>query len=298
MVGREMTFALGVDIGGTFTDAVAIRDTGEIFIGKSDTTSHDFSNGVLDALSDLVSNARVSLPDLLRQTMFFGHGTTVGTNALITKRGAKVGVIVTKGFEDTPFIQRAVGRLAGLSETQIKNQVALRQPRFLVPRKLVMGVTERIDCFGEIVVPLDKNEAARIVEELVAARVEAIAICLLGSFANPLHEQEVKQIVCAAAPGLMVTTSSELIPKIRENARLNSTVIDCYVGKRVEHYLQRLAERLTGFGVSTRVNVMQMFGGLTDIDNADSQGLSRRRRAQGAAAGTVPHTQVSPAMRR
>ncbi|MAF50322.1 MAG: hypothetical protein CMM10_18865 [Rhodospirillaceae bacterium] len=263
-----MVFALGVDIGGTFTDAVAISGEGAVFTGKSDTTPDDPSDGVIDALGNLAGHVDMSLPDLLGQTIFFGHGTTVGTNSLINKRGAKVGLVVTKGFEDTPFIQRSVGRIAGLSEIQIKNQVVLRQPEFLLPKSAVRGVAERIDCFGQVVVPLDRDEARRAAESLIGAGAEAIAVCFLWSFANDQHEHEVKEIISAIDPGVMVSISSELIPKMRENARLNSTVINCFVGKRVVHYLARLEQRLADLGLATPVNVMQVFGGLTDMNNS------------------------------
>lgn len=261
-----MLFSIGVDIGGTFTDAVAINELGGVFVGKSDTTPRDFSEGVVNALTEVAGQIGTSLRELLEQTVFFGHGTTVGSNSLITKRGAKVGLIITKGFEDTPFIQRAVGRLAGLSEIQVKNQVALRQPEFLIPKKFVMGVAERIDCFGEVIVPLDKVEAKEVAKKLIAEGVEAIAICLLWSFANNTHEQTIKDLVKEIDPDIMVTASSDLIPKIRENARVNSTVINCFTGKMVNKYLAELKKRLISIGLSARVNVMQVFGGLADID--------------------------------
>src|SRR5512143_2442612 len=101
-----MIFSVGVDIGGTFTDAVAINESAAVFVGKADTTPRDFSEGVVKALTEVANQIGISLQELLKQTVFFGHGTTVGSNALITKRGARVGLIITKGFEDTPFIQR------------------------------------------------------------------------------------------------------------------------------------------------------------------------------------------------
>ena len=107
-------FHVGVDVGGTFTDTVAIDDGGSLFVGKAPTTPDEIASGVLASLADLARNAGCDVPALLRDTAFFGHGTTVGTNALVTRRGARVGLIITAGFEDTPFIQRAVGRLAGL----------------------------------------------------------------------------------------------------------------------------------------------------------------------------------------
>jgi N-methylhydantoinase A len=261
-----MVYSIGVDIGGTFTDAVALSDSGMVFVGKADTTPKKLTEGVVNALTEAAGQIGISLEQLLQQTVFFSHGTTVGTNALITRKGANVGLIVTKGFEDTPYIQRAVGRLAGLSEAEIKNQVVLRQPTFLIPKRLVKGVTERIDCFGQVAVPLDEQEAEAAVKTLIAAGVESIAICLLWSFANNSHEQSIKRLIEKMYPETMVTASSDLIPKIRENARLNSTVINCYVGGSVNRYLIELKQRLESLGLSARMNVMQVFGGLADID--------------------------------
>lgn len=261
-----MVFSIGVDIGGTFTDAVAISESGKVFVGKSDTTPRDLPKGVVDSLTQVADQIGISLREMLHQTVFFGHGTTVGSNALIMKRGAKVGLLITRGFEDTPFIQRAVGRLAGLSEMQVKNQVVLRQPEFLIPKRLVMGVTERIDCFGQVVIPLNMDEVKEVSRRLIKEGVEAIGICLLWSFANNVHEQRIKAMIQELDPHLMVTASSDLIPKVRENARVNSVVINCYVGSSVNRYLGDLKDRLVSMGLSTRINVMQVFGGLADID--------------------------------
>lgn len=264
-----MTYSVGVDIGGTFTDAIAINESGEVFEGKADTIPKNLTDGVINALNEVSKQVGTSLEELLRHTTFFGHGTTVGSNALITRRGGKVGLIVTKGFEDTPFIQRSVGRIAGLSEQEMKNQVSLRQPEFLIPKRLVKGVGERIDCFGRVIIPLDESEAAEIVEELFEEGVEAIAICLLWSFTNKTHEQGIKALVEQRHPEIMVTASSDLIPKIRENARMNSTAINCYIGSSVNHYLAELKSRLASLGLSARINVMQTFGGLVDINRVD-----------------------------
>jgi N-methylhydantoinase A len=261
-----MPYSIGVDIGGTFTDAIVINEAGKVYEGKTDTTPRKLTDGVVNALNEVSTQIGISLRTLLQQTTFFGHGTTVGSNALITRRGAKVGLIVTKGFEDTPFIQRSVGRIAGLTEREIKNQVRLRQPEFLIPKGLVKGVTERIDCFGQEVVPLDRIEAEETVEELVEKGVEAVAICLLWSFTNNTHEQSIKTYIEQNHPQLMVTASSDLIPKIRENARTNSTVINCYIGSSVNRYLEELKSRLVSLGLSARINVMQTFGGLVDIN--------------------------------
>ena len=261
-------FHLGVDVGGTFTDTVAIDEGGRLFVGKAPTTPDHIVSGVIASLEDLARNAGRDLPSLLRSTGFFGHGTTVGTNALVTRRGARVGLIMTAGFEDTPFIQRAVGRLAGLSEEEMRQQVSLRQPVPLVERKYIAGVIERVDMNGRVLMPLLPEEAERAVRVLLDQDVEAIAVCLLWSFLNPVHEQLIAQTVKRLAPQLPVSLSTQLAPRIRENARCNTVVIDAFVGGVVKGYLGELQKRLDGEGLARPVASMQCFGGVTEAQYA------------------------------
>lgn len=257
-------FNIGVDVGGTFTDSVAINDEGSLFLGKAATTPTHIAVGVLASLEDLARNASVDLREMLENTHFFGHGTTVGTNALVTRRGARVGLLITAGFEDTPYIQRAIGRLAGLSEEEMRQQVSLRQPLPLVDRSNIVGVTERIDANGNVILPLDKEEAERAVQELLEQKIEAVAICLLWSFLNPAHERLLQDTVQLLAPGLPMSVSHDLAPKVRENARCNTVLIDAFIRGIVLDYLAEIRSDLSSRGFARSMASMQCFGGVTD----------------------------------
>ncbi len=257
-------FNIGVDVGGTFTDAVAVGEDGGLNLGKAPTTPERIADGVIASLEDLARNSGTSLTGLLGQTRFLGHGTTVGTNALIIRSGARVGLLTTAGFEDTPFIQRAIGRLAGLTDEQLRHQVSLRQPVPLVERACIRGVVERVDSRGQVVIALSQKEAERAVGQLIDQGVEAVGICLLWSFLNPSHEQLLAETVRALAPDLQLSVSSEFVSKIRENARCNTVIIDAFVKGKVRDYLSDLNERLGGLGFSGSVASMQCFGGVTD----------------------------------
>lgn len=261
-------FNVGVDVGGTFTDSVGVDDTGKLFIGKAPTTPDSIADGVVASLKDLARNAQRDLPGLLVETRFLGHGTTVGTNALVTRRGARVGLLITAGFEDTPYIQRAIGRIAGLSDEEIRQQVSLRQPVPLVKRRCIVGVVERIDSKGQVVISLLQEEAERAVRRLLAQNVEAIAICLLWSFLNPAHERLLAETVKGLAPRLPLSVSYDLAAKIRENARCNTVVIDAFVRGKVQNYLSNLQMQLSEQGFRQSVASVQCFGGVTDSQHA------------------------------
>jgi len=268
-------YIIGIDVGGTFTDTVAIdcdnsSFTQGIFHGKASTTSQDLTEGVLNSLEDLADQMGMKLDQLLDRTLFIGHGTTVGTNALITRRGAKVGLITTKGFEDTTHIQRAVGKIAGLSELERKHRTVVRQPTPLISKQFIRGVVERIDCFGKVVVPIDEKHIREIVQELLDLKVEAIAVCLLWSFLNNSHERKVKDVIQEMAPDLPLTLSSELVPKIRENARSNSTIINAYIDKICKEYHKSISRELRKRGFRFNIASMQVFGGVTDCNRVDS----------------------------
>jgi N-methylhydantoinase A len=255
---------IGVDVGGTFTDTVAIDESGNLFVGKAPTTPDHIVDGVIASLEDLARKAEHDLHSLLGTTHFLGHGTTIGTNALVTRRGARTGLLITAGFEDTPFIQRAVGRLAGLSEEQMRRQVSLRQPVPLVERKCIAGVVERIDMNGRVLIPLLPEEAERAVRALLAQDIDAVAVCLLWSFLNPAHELMLAETIARLAPRLPVSLSARLAPKMRENARCNTVVIDAFVGGVVKDYLSELQKRLAQEGFHRSVASMQCFGGVTE----------------------------------
>lgn len=272
---EDVGYVVGIDIGGTFTDTVAIDTRGKVYYaatysGKSSTTPKQIADGVLNSLGDLATDVGVPLDVLLSKTMALTHGATVGTNTILQRIGARVGLITTKGFEDTIYIQRAIGRVLGLHPSEIRHQAVVRKPEPLVPKELILGVSERVDCFGEVIIPLDEEEVRRIVRQLLDKHVDTIAICLLWSFANPVHERMVKRIVQEMAPDIPVSVSCELVPKIRENARTNTVVINAYIDKLMKAYLLDVNRRIKDLGFRYDMNCMQLFGGSANVNNVHS----------------------------
>ena len=160
-------FIVGIDTGGTFTDIVVLHPDGEVTINKSPTTPKNFAQGVLNAVEVAAQSLGLTSQEFLEKTAMFKHGTTVATNALINRRGSKVGLITTRGFEDTIFVMRAIGRVDGLDEMEIKHVTKVTKPTPLVPRRRIKGVYERIDYRGEVVAPMDEQGLRESITELV-----------------------------------------------------------------------------------------------------------------------------------
>ena len=167
---------IGVDIGGTFTDCVVVDDSGGRFVSKSLTTHERLSNGVLSALTVAAGEIGIDRRALLEQTSMFVHGTTVATNAVLTRTGVKTGLITTRGHEDALIIGKVFSKRAGLAERDIVRSSRLNKPEPIVPPELIRGVPERVDVEGEVIVALDEDAVAAAIDELVAAGVEAIAV--------------------------------------------------------------------------------------------------------------------------
>ncbi|MDP2725694.1 MAG: hydantoinase/oxoprolinase family protein [Syntrophales bacterium] len=256
---------VGVDTGGTFTDCVVIDQEGAVTLGKASSTPRNFAVGILDSVNAVAEELGITSEELLRNTKLFSHGTTVATNATITLQGAKVGLITTKGFEDTIFIMRGKGRVDGLLEMEIRHETAARKPPTLLPRRRVRGVTERIDCFGKVVVPLNLEEVKQAIRELVEDEgVESIAVCLLWSFAHPEHERIIKQYIQKAYPGIYITVSHEVRAAIHEYARSLTTVIDAFVGPLTRVYFDELEKDLQQKGYKGPLMIMQSHGGVVE----------------------------------
>src|SRR3990170_6238774 len=155
-----MPYVIGVDTGGTFTDCVIVDEKGRVAIGKSPSTPEDFSLGVVESVKVVAGSLGKSLREVLADTAVLAYGSTVGTNAVITRSGAKAGLITTKGFEDTLLIMRAIGRVAGLSESEIVHMVRTDKPPPIIPKSHIRGVRERVDREGRVVIPLNREDAA------------------------------------------------------------------------------------------------------------------------------------------
>jgi len=225
-----MAYKVGVDTGGTFTDAVVLDDKGGVTTGKSLTTYHDFSEGVANALTVAAEKLGRTLEQLLNETVAFAYGTTIGTNAIATRRGARVGMITTRGCRDVIHIARGLSRWTGLPEMEAKHMAATVEPEPLVPKDLIGEVSERVDSVGNVVCALDTGDVEAVAKDLAEKKVESIAICFLWSFRDSSHEEEAKEIVSRLYPDIYCTTSHDVIPLEGEYERFITTVLDAYVG--------------------------------------------------------------------
>ncbi len=250
----SVTFQIGCDIGGTFTDVVAIDSSGRSYADKSDTTHGDLTIGLLAALENLATQVGVPLPGLLASTTRFVNGTTVVTNAVAELRGATVGLVTTQGFGDNLIIARS----ARNAHRDHHKQLNIPQ---IVAREHVAEVAERVDRKGRIIVPLTEAEARKAVGTLVAAGVDSIAVSLLWGFANPAHEELLASIVETEHPGIFLSVSSRLHPVIREYERTMTTVLNSFTGIRVAEYTARIERELAARGLRVPVAFMQGFGG-------------------------------------
>jgi N-methylhydantoinase A len=263
-----MTYLVGIDIGGTFTDCAIVDGAGKLLTTKVPSTPQDFSRGMMDALGAGAQALGVSLDDFCRDISFLSHGTTVGTNTIIQKRGAKVGLITTKGHEDAIHIMRGSRGYAGRDIRKVVHFPETSKPAPIVPKRLVRGVSERVDCFGEVVVELNQREAEAAIHELLAEGVQALAICFLWSFRNPAHENQVKAMVQRLAPQVFVTTSVDIAPKWGEYERVTATALNAYLGPVMGDYLARLDSTLQELGYAHGLQITQCGGGTVPVARA------------------------------
>ncbi|MBW8012395.1 MAG: hydantoinase/oxoprolinase family protein [Chloroflexi bacterium] len=255
---------LGIDVGGTFTDLVLIDDkTGNIHFTKTLTTPKDLAQGVMNGIEKILKISNSSSDDL----EYIAHGTTIGTNALIERKGAKVGLITTAGFRDILEIARIERPDAGLYD------IFVDLPEPLVPRYLRLEAEERIGADGEIVKPLDDNSVINTVEKFKKEGVEAIAVCLLFSFRNSTHENRVREICQEVFPQADVTISSEIAPEFREFERTSTTVINAYLLPVTRQYIKSLQDRLGEKFGEMDLRIMQASGGAMTAEVAKSHAV-------------------------
>lgn len=264
----EETYRIGVDIGGTFTDCIVVDSAGQIVtIAKSPANQDAPALGVMAALQLAAESLKVSLNELLARTTGLIHGCTVATNALLERKGARTGLLTTRGFEDTIFIGRIMQKSAGLSSEEIAHQSRLfKAEPPVVPPALIRGVPERVDALGEVVCPLEESETIRAIQTLVEEeKVEALAICFLWSFVRPDHERRVRDLVVQRYPSVYLAASSEVAPVIGEYERTVSTVLTAYLGPKITQYIRDLGQRLQGDGLAKELLMMTCRGGLSSV---------------------------------
>ena len=268
-------YEFGIDIGGTFTDVVCRASDGSITLAKVPTTRGDPSRAVLAALETARADWRVPTV-AIRQ---FAHGTTVATNAVLERKGARIGLLATEGFRDVIEIGRQMRH-------QMYDLVLQPEtPGFLAPGRRRREVRERVGATGEILAPLDEASVRDAVRALLAEDVQAIAVCLLFSFLNPRHERRIAEIIAEMRPGLPVSISSEVDPAFREYERVCTTAFDAYVKPLVADYLENMEAGLARAGVKAPLQMMQSRGALM------SSAVARRRPVRlflsGPAGGVV-----------
>ena len=252
-----MGWRIGVDIGGTFTDVAVLDETsGRVGIAKVSTTPRDFGAAVIEGTRAAMDEYRIA-PETVS---LLSHATTIVTNALLESKGANVALVATRGFRDVLELRRSArADLYDLFQDA---------PAVLVPRRRRLEITERIDAQGEIVTALDEAEIDTLIGSIRGlGGVEAVAVCLMFSFLNDVHEQRIGERLRAALPGLPVFLSSEILPEIREFERTSTTAVCAYVGPVLASYLERLAAALAGLGLPA-LHVMGSNGGVLDVASA------------------------------
>src|SRR4051794_11278892 len=233
-------YRIGIDVGGTFTDLVAIDEGGATVLAKVVSTPQDPSVGVLDGLAQLAERLGLGVDALLGQTDRIVHGTTVATNALLERKGARLGLLTTEGHRDVIEMRE------GLKDDRYN--LRLPPPEQLVPRKLRFAVRERLRADGRVETPLDSVSLEHAVDMLKREQVEAVAVCYLHAYRDPRHELATKAAIERELPGIYVSLSVEVLPQIKEYERVSTTVVNAYIGPVLSRYLARLDRRLAEAG--------------------------------------------------
>jgi N-methylhydantoinase A len=266
-------YGLGIDIGGTFTDLVLVRPNGSIVSHKVLSTPDDFGRAIVLAIRELAASGDLD-PELVTEIV---HGTTICSNAILEGKGARTGLITTRGFRDALEIGRM--RYPRLYD------LAWSKPPPLVERRRRREVAERLDRDGEVVEPLDESSVCDALQALLSDGIESLAVCLLHSYANPEHELRIRQIVNGMAPMLPVSVSSEVLPEIGEFERMSTTVINAYLQPVAGSYLAGLGASLSATGLRAPVQVMQSSGGIMSARAASERPIHIVE--SGPAAGVI-----------
>ena len=266
---------IGVDIGGTFTDIVALDGEGRLVLTKVPSTPKDLLEGIDTAVRRVLALAGAPASAVER----FIHGTTVATNAVLEQKGAVTAILTTEGFEDVLAMGRQ--KRSRMYDLDMDPET----PTFVAPRRRRIGIRERLDARGAVLVPLDEAQVRAAVTALKRAGVQAIAVCYLFSFVDPRHERRTREICREVAPSISVSLSSDVDPTFREYERLCVTAFDAYLGPVVKRYLAGLAETLQGLGIAGVPLVMRSRGGIVSAGVAAQQPVTLF--LSGPAAGVI-----------
>jgi len=253
-------FTIGVDVGGTFTDLVAIDAAERTVFAKSPSTPADQSIGVMAGLEELARRLNLPLAGMLAQTQRFVHGTTVATNALLERKGARVALLTTEGHRD----------ILEMREGLKPHRYDLRSspPEPLVPRELRFGVRERLRPTGDVLTPLDDISLTEAIAAIKKSGATSVAICFLHAYRNPAHEIAAAERLKRELPDVSVSCSSDVLPQIKEYERVSTTVVNAYVGPVVRRYLERLERRLVEAGLKGSLFIILSHGGMAPVEEA------------------------------
>ena len=278
-------YCIGVDIGGTFTDAVIVAPEGAISAGKASSTPHDFSIGFFRAIAAGAESLGLGERDLLTATHKIAHGTTIGINALVTGTVCTAALFATKGHGDAIRTMAGQGRMLGASIEELLDYQSSSKPPPVVPRRQVFEISERVDHRGDVVIAISDDDLHRAIDQFESMDIEAVAISFLWGFVNPAHEQHAARIVRSRCPSMFVSCSHEVAPRIGEYGRATATVMNAQLGPLMVQYIDRLTDGARARGYAGEVLFGQVEGGL--VPAAIAQRFPIMTVQSGPVAGVV-----------
>lgn len=261
-------YVISIDVGGTFTDCVVIEDSGQVTTAKARSSPSDnFKTGFFSSIEAAAGQLGMDASQLMENTIRIAHGSTVATNIMVQRGGARVGMITTKGHEGTLRLAKGMGRIHGEPPENLLHIAKARRPVPLVPDDLVVGVTERVDVDGDVIIPLDEDEVRDAIARFREAGVEAVACGFLWSFANPAHERRVRELIDESDLDVYTSLSYEVSPSVGEYERFTGTAINSIVGPKTAAYLSDVEGELNRRRYAGPFQIMQANGGTTTPEN-------------------------------
>ncbi|MFC2038643.1 hydantoinase/oxoprolinase family protein [Chloroflexota bacterium] len=261
--------SINVDIGGTFTDCLIIYDDKMVF-GKAPTTTYDLSKGFMQALKETVTSLDLSVEDLLQSTEMIRYSTTLAINRLIERKGPRLGLFTTEGFEDTLPAGRGGAWGDGIPISEMRNLPRMKKPEPVIPRHMIVGVKERIAANGNIVRPLDEENVLAKLRYLVNQGAQGFVICLINSYANPVHEKQIRDLIQRQYPecylgSMLVVLSSEVLPRWREYPRMVATMLSAYLQRSMADELKGMGDELRSSGYKRAMMMVHNSGGMAEV---------------------------------
>jgi N-methylhydantoinase A len=285
MSPTDRGYVVGVDIGGTFTDCAVVGPDGRVRTGKVPTRPDDRARSFFEAVDDAAAKFELSLDELLSRCDRLVHGTTTGTNALITRTGARVGLVTTAGHGDAPFVMKGFGRLAGLPVDRMLDISFADKPEQLLPKRRVAEVVERVDFEGDVIVQLDEESALAAISRLAADGADALTVSFMWSVRNDAHERRVVELARERHPDLFVTAASEVSARVGEYERTMTGIVNSYIGPLMSEYVRAIERGASERGYAGRVMYAQCAGGTITAEEAQEAPI--RTVHSGPVSGTL-----------